>query len=65
MVAVEFRQGTLGSDGRGNTGRRWSQLRPGRERRAQMVTVEVREEDWAQMAAVEARQGTLDVAARG
>ena len=57
MVAVQVRQGTLGSNGRGsgpagNPGRGWSRLRSGREQCAQMVAVEV-------------RQGTLSADGRG
>ena len=48
MVAVEVRQGTLSADGRGrgpagNTELRWSQLRSGKEHRAQTIAVEVRQ----------------------
>ena len=57
MVAVEVRQGTLGTAGRswgpaGNTGRRGSRLRPGKEH-------------WAQQVPVEVRQGTLAADGRG
>ena len=44
MVVVEVQQGTLGADGlgwgpAGNTGRGWSWLRSGRERRGSRVAV--------------------------
>ena len=67
---VEIWQGTLGPGARGwgpaeSTGRGWSWLRSGREHRARMVVVEVRQGTRARMVVVEVRQGTLGADGRG